>query len=84
MLLNALPARVSAEAQIIALAGLPGAITISTSMAGRGTDVLLGGNPKNLTQITLEDMLFRILAGECTVRRMQYARLLLEGRAIHV
>ena len=32
------------EAEIIAQAGKPGAITISTNMAGRGTDILLGGN----------------------------------------
>ncbi len=32
------------EAQIIADAGLPGAITIATNMAGRGTDIVLGGN----------------------------------------
>lgn len=32
------------EAQIIAQAGMPGRVTISTSMAGRGTDIVLGGN----------------------------------------
>ncbi len=32
------------EAQIIAQAGRPGAVTIATNMAGRGTDILLGGN----------------------------------------
>lgn len=32
------------EAQIIANAGMPGAITIATNMAGRGTDIVLGGN----------------------------------------
>ncbi|MBI5937990.1 MAG: preprotein translocase subunit SecA [Betaproteobacteria bacterium] len=32
------------EAQVIAQAGLPGAITIATNMAGRGTDIVLGGN----------------------------------------
>ena len=32
------------EAQIIAQAGLPGAVTIATNMAGRGTDIVLGGN----------------------------------------
>ncbi len=36
------------EALIVAQAGRPGAITISTSMAGRGTDILLGGNPEGL------------------------------------
>ena len=34
-----------AEAEIIAQAGAPGAVTVSTNMAGRGTDIQLGGNP---------------------------------------
>ncbi len=33
------------EAEIIAQAGRPGAVTIATNMAGRGTDIILGGNP---------------------------------------
>ncbi|MEE9276667.1 MAG: preprotein translocase subunit SecA [bacterium] len=36
------------EAEIIAQAGSKGAVTISTNMAGRGTDILLGGNPEYL------------------------------------
>ncbi|MDG6774045.1 preprotein translocase subunit SecA [Thiomicrorhabdus sp. ZW0627] len=32
------------EASIIAMAGMPGAVTIATNMAGRGTDIVLGGN----------------------------------------
>lgn len=36
------------EAEIIAQAGRLGAVTISTNMAGRGTDILLGGNPEFL------------------------------------
>ena len=36
------------EAEVIAQAGREGAVTISTNMAGRGTDILLGGNPKFL------------------------------------
>ncbi len=35
------------EAQIIAQAGRKGSVTIATNMAGRGTDILLGGNPQN-------------------------------------
>ena len=34
------------EASIIAQAGRPGAITVATNMAGRGTDIILGGNPE--------------------------------------
>ncbi len=36
------------EAEIVALAGRAGAVTIATNMAGRGTDILLGGNPEVL------------------------------------
>ena len=38
------------EADIVAQAGRKGAVTISTNMAGRGTDILLGGNPEMLAQ----------------------------------
>ncbi|MFZ5532697.1 MAG: preprotein translocase subunit SecA [Pseudomonadota bacterium] len=34
------------EAEIVAQAGRPGAVTIATNMAGRGTDIILGGNPE--------------------------------------
>ena len=36
------------EAQIVAQAGRPGAVTIATNMAGRGVDILLGGSPEGL------------------------------------
>ena len=36
------------EAKIVAQAGAPGAVTIATNMAGRGTDIKLGGNAENL------------------------------------
>ncbi|KAL4521332.1 hypothetical protein Ndes2437B_g08077 [Nannochloris sp. 'desiccata'] len=61
-LLNARPDRARKEAQIIAQAGLPGTITVATAMAGRGTDILLGGNPKGLTLIALQYYLLPILA----------------------
>ena len=38
------------EAEIIAQAGRKGAVTIATNMAGRGTDILLGGNPESLAR----------------------------------
>jgi len=38
------------EAQIIAQAGRSGAVTIATNMAGRGVDILLGGNPEGLAR----------------------------------
>jgi preprotein translocase subunit SecA len=46
------------EALIVAQAGRPGAITISTSMAGRGTDILLGGNPEGLAAEYIAKRLF--------------------------
>ena len=36
------------EAAIVAQAGQPGAVTVATNMAGRGTDIILGGNPDSL------------------------------------
>jgi len=43
-LLNAKPENVKREAEIVAQAGEMGSITIATNMAGRGTDIILGGN----------------------------------------
>ena len=48
-LLNARPENIESESEIIAQAGCKNAITIATNMAGRGTDIVLGGNPKSLT-----------------------------------
>ena len=62
-ILNARPERARKEAEIIAQAGLPGTVTVATSMAGRGTDILLGGNPKGLTLLTVEYLVFRELPG---------------------
>ena len=42
------------EASIVALAGRKGAITVSTNMAGRGTDIMLGGNPEFLADAVLQ------------------------------
>ncbi len=38
------------EAEIIAQAGISGAVTIATNMAGRGTDIMLGGNPEMMIE----------------------------------
>ena len=43
------------EAQIVAQAGREGAVTIATNMAGRGTDILLGGNPDVLAIDLMQD-----------------------------
>lgn len=44
------------EAEIIAQAGKLGAVTIATNMAGRGTDIVLGGNPEYLAKEKLENL----------------------------
>lgn len=44
------------EAEIIAQAGQKGAITIATNMAGRGTDIVLGGNPEYMAKSELKRM----------------------------
>ncbi|MBQ9783925.1 MAG: preprotein translocase subunit SecA [Clostridia bacterium] len=44
------------EAEIVAQAGKPGAVTISTNMAGRGTDILLGGNPEFMAKADMRSM----------------------------
>ncbi len=46
------------EAEIVAQAGKLGAVTISTNMAGRGTDILLGGNPEFMAKADMRKMEF--------------------------
>ncbi len=46
--LNAKPEHAAREAEIVAEAGQPGAVTIATNMAGRGVDIKLGGNAEHL------------------------------------
>ena len=53
-LLNAKPENLKREAEIIAQAGRKGAVTIATNMAGRGTDILLGGNADYMAKATLK------------------------------
>ncbi|MDR1513127.1 MAG: preprotein translocase subunit SecA, partial [Propionibacteriaceae bacterium] len=43
------------EAAVIALAGRKGAVTVATNMAGRGTDIILGGNPEFLADAVLRE-----------------------------
>jgi len=52
-LLNAKPENIKREAEIIAQAGRKGAVTIATNMAGRGTDILLGGNSNYMAKAAL-------------------------------
>jgi len=62
--LNARPKYAAREAEIIAQAGQKHAITISTNMAGRGTDIILGGNPKMLAKEIVEDSILPFLTHE--------------------
>jgi preprotein translocase subunit SecA len=54
------------EAEFVAQAGRKGAVTIATNMAGRGTDILLGGNPEFMTrqQCLVEQIAERLPKGE--------------------
>ena len=54
-LLNALPEHAARESEIVAQAGRIKSVTIATNMAGRGTDIILGGNPEPLAWSRLKD-----------------------------
>jgi len=56
-LLNAKPENVEREAEIVAQAGRLGAVTIATNMAGRGTDIILGGNSDYMARLKLREVL---------------------------
>jgi len=56
-LLNAKPENVEREAEIVAQAGRAGAVTIATNMAGRGTDIILGGNADFMARLRLRETL---------------------------
>src|SRR5271167_4783479 len=66
------------EAQIVAQAGVPGAITIATNMAGRGTDIQLGGNADMRIRqelVDIEDWSVRDKSPHAAEIRAQVARL---------
>lgn len=56
-LLNAKPENVERESEIVAQSGRRGAVTIATNMAGRGTHILLGGNPEYMARVRLSVLL---------------------------
>jgi len=55
--LNAKPENIERESEIVAQSGRKGAVTIATNMAGRGTDILLGGNPEFMARLKIREML---------------------------
>jgi preprotein translocase subunit SecA len=87
-LLNAKPEYAAREAEIVAQAGRTGAVTIATNMAGRGTDVILGGNPEYLAWARLKDQYATLLdvppdLWKSTVAEMRAKENMVEeGRAV--
>jgi len=75
-ILNAKPMYAEREAEIVAQAGRLEAVTISTNMAGRGTDILLGGTPKFLA----DDLMRRGQAGREGLDPAEYEKVLAEVR----
>jgi preprotein translocase subunit SecA len=59
------------EAQIVAEAGRPGVITIATNMAGRGTDIVLGGNVQKQTDAVMADESLDEAARATTIEKLE-------------
>jgi preprotein translocase subunit SecA len=74
--LNAKPMYAEREAEVVAQAGRLQAVTISTNMAGRGTDILLGGTPKFLA----DDLVRRGQASRDGLDKAEYEKVLAEVR----
>ncbi|MGB2601838.1 MAG: preprotein translocase subunit SecA [Candidatus Omnitrophota bacterium] len=82
------------EAHIISQAGRYGAVTIATNMAGRGTDILLGGNPEALAQDAVEKLeiedqeernkAFEKFLGEFQQKTVQEKEKVIEAGGLHV
>ena len=81
------------EAKIIAQAGRFGALTISTNMAGRGTDIMLGGNPEMLVReealrrkvdLSTDPEGFRKILEEMRALTSQEYRKVIEAGGLHV
>ncbi|MGH0035364.1 MAG: preprotein translocase subunit SecA [Myxococcota bacterium] len=76
------------EADIVAQAGRKGAVTISTNMAGRGTDILLGGNPEFLALEKCaqdrEDPEFPVLLSKFEAQCEQERQEVVEAGGLHI
>ena len=78
--LNAKPEHAAREAETVAEAGQPGAVTIATNMAGRGVDIKLGGNPEHLAGLALAKEGIGAPTHEDHERRIEELLPELEGR----
>ena len=67
-ILNAKPENVKRESEIVAQAGERFAVTIATNMAGRGTDIILGGNPGFKTKQKIQDYILNNLEKEIEIK----------------
>jgi preprotein translocase subunit SecA len=82
-LLNAKPENVEREAEIVAQAGRAGAVTIATNMAGRGTDIILGGNSDYMARLKLREVLLpKLVRPENEHRPIPSAKVVREARSL--
>jgi len=79
-LLNAKPENVERESEIVAQAGRKGALTIATNMAGRGTDIILGGNADYMARLKLREYLMPQIVRPEDDEPMAMARVATESR----
>ena len=79
-LLNAKPENVERESEIVAQSGRRGAVTIATNMAGRGTDILLGGNPEYMARVRAAERPAHVQRFSLTMEPGGRCVLLLPGR----
>ena len=71
------------EAEIVAQAGKKGAITIATNMAGRGTDIMLGGNVTYMAKAALKKELSKALTADLAQLKDEYEHAKARGAKIY-
>ncbi|MBD2547328.1 preprotein translocase subunit SecA [Planktothricoides raciborskii] len=73
-LLNAKPENVERESEIVAQAGRKGSVTIATNMAGRGTDIILGGNAEYMARLKVREYLMPKIVKPETEDELSFAK----------
>ena len=71
------------EAEIVAQAGKQGAVTIATNMAGRGTDIMLGGNVTYMAKAALKKELSKALTADLAQLKDEYEHAKARGAKIY-